>query len=87
MQVPNDLAAQLISKVEAVAQAKGLTHEPVTQQTTFTALQMDSLDKINLSFDVEEAFGIEIPDASIGSINTVGDMIDGVRALIAARAA
>ncbi len=87
MDVPDDLEVQLISRVETLAAAKGLAHQPITRETTFTALQMDSLDKINLTFDVEEAFGIEIPDASIGSINTVGDMIDGVRALIDARAA
>ncbi len=87
MRVPDDLELQLMSKVEAMAQAKGLAHEPVTRETTFAALQMDSLDKINLSFDVEEAFGIELPDAAIGTIQTVGDMVDGVRALIAARPA
>lgn len=87
MQVPDDLEAQLVGRVEAMAAAKGLAHAPVTPETSFDALQMDSLDKINLSFEVEEAFGIEIPDAAIGTIRTVGDMVEGVRALLVARAA
>jgi acyl carrier protein len=50
----------------------------VTREKTFVDLGMDSLDKINISFEVEEVFSISIPDEALGSLKTVGDVIDGV---------
>ena len=38
----------------------------------------------NISFEVEEAFNIEIPDEALGTIKTVGDMVEGVTKLRAA---
>lgn len=87
MQVQDDLQPRLIAMIEALVKAKGLTPEPIVPATTFASLQIDSLDKINLSFDLEEAYGIEIPDSAIDSIRTVADMIEGVQGLVAARAA
>ncbi|RXH54410.1 acyl carrier protein [Granulicella sibirica] len=82
MQVPQDLEGQLIG---LIASSKKMAPETIVASTTFESLAIDSLDKINLSFEVEEAFGIEIPDAAIGTIRTVGDMVEGVRGLILAR--
>ena len=82
MRVPEDLEARLIGMI---AESKKMDAGSIGIETTFESLQIDSLDKINLSFEVEEAFGIEIPDAAIGGIRTVGDMVEGVRGLVAAR--
>jgi len=83
MQPSEDLQQKLI---QMIAVSKKLPPETISRETTFESLAIDSLDKINLSFEVEETFGIEIPDTAIGSIKTVGDMVDGVRALVAAKA-
>jgi acyl carrier protein len=64
--------------IEIIAKSKRLPDDAVTRGTTFVELGMDSLDKINISFEVEEAFHISIPDEALGSLNTVGDVIDGV---------
>jgi len=50
----------------------------------FDELQVDSLDKINLTFAVEEMFAIAIPDDSLNSLKTVGDVVRGVERLRAA---
>jgi acyl carrier protein len=84
MVVPEDLEPRLIGMI---AESKKIAPETIHLETKFEDLQIDSLDKINLSFAIEEAFGIEIPDAAIGSIRTVGDMVNGVRELVVARAA
>ncbi len=73
-----DLEVQVIS---LVAKSKSLDPAAITPQTTFDDLNIDSLDKINLSFEVEELFGIQIPDASLNSLRNVGDVIEGVRRL------
>ena len=67
--------------IELIASSKNIPPSSVTMDSTFDELQIDSLDKINLSFAVEEAFGIEIPDDSLNSLNTVGDIVRGVERL------
>ena len=74
----NDLDASII---DLIARSKSIPPDSITPDTTFDELNIDSLDKINLSFEVEELFSIQIPDASINSLRTVGDVIEGVRTL------
>jgi acyl carrier protein len=64
--------------IEIIAKSKLLPAEAVTRDKTFDELGIDSLDKINISFEVEEIFSITIPDDALGSLRTVGDVVDGV---------
>jgi acyl carrier protein len=73
-----DIATRVI---HLIATSKSLSPESITPTTTFDELNIDSLDKINLSFEVEELFSVEIPDASLNSLRTVGDVIAGVHRL------
>jgi acyl carrier protein len=70
--------------IEIIAKSKNIPADSVTLASTFEELNIDSLDKINISFEVEEAFHIEIPDDALGTIRTVGDMVEGVTRLQAA---
>lgn len=74
----DDIEARVI---ELVARTKSLPPSDVLMDSTFDELQIDSLDKINLSFAVEEMFSIEIPDESLNSLKTVGDVVRGVERL------
>jgi acyl carrier protein len=67
--------------IELVAKSKNLPVSSVRMDSTFDELQIDSLDKINLTFAVEEMFSIEIPDDSLNSLKTVGDVVRGVERL------
>jgi acyl carrier protein len=78
----NDIASRCI---EIIAKSKGIPADTITLASTFEELNIDSLDKINISFEVEEAFGIDIPDEALGTIKTVGDMVDGVAKLQSAK--
>jgi acyl carrier protein len=80
----DDVASRCI---DLLAEAKGIPASSISLDSTFESLDADSLDKINLSFAVEEAFGIEIPDDRLHELRTVGDMVRGVETLIAAKAA
>ena len=75
----NDIQSRVI---ELIAKSKNLPPSSVGMNTSFEELQIDSLDKINLSFDVEEMFSIQIPDESLGSLKTVGDVVRGVEHLV-----
>ena len=67
--------------IEMIARQKSIDPATVTADSTFDSLQMDSLDKINLSFEVEEKFHIDIPDESLNSLRTVNDVIEGIQRL------
>jgi acyl carrier protein len=69
--------------IAIIAKTKTPPLENVTLDSSFDALGLDSLDKINASFEVEDIFAIQIPDESMNSLKTVGDMVDGVKRLIA----
>ena len=73
--------------IAIIAKAKNIPAETITLDTTFEELNIDSLDKINISFEVEEAFDIAIPDEALGSLKTVGDVVRGVDQLVAAKSA
>ncbi len=79
----NDIATRCI---EIIAKSKGIPADTVKLASTFDELNIDSLDKINISFEVEEAFAIEIPDEALGSLKTVGDVVEGVTRLKSAPA-
>jgi acyl carrier protein len=67
--------------IEIIAKSKSIPADSITLDSTFEQLNIDSLDKINISFEVEEAFAVEIPDDALGTIKTVGDMVNGVKKL------
>jgi acyl carrier protein len=64
--------------IEIIAASKKIPASSITLDSTFEELVIDSLDKINISFEVEDAFAIEIPDDSLGSLKTVRDVVNGV---------
>ena len=68
--------------IQLVAATKKLPPESITANSTFDSLGIDSLEKINLSFEVEEAFHVAIPDKALSAILTVGDMATGVQQLM-----
>ena len=84
MPVPNDNTEQII---DLVAKAKALNPATITPASNFDDLGIDSLDKINLTFEIEDKFQIAIPDDSLNSLRTVGDVIAGVARLQAQQTA
>jgi acyl carrier protein len=67
--------------IDIIAKSKNIPADTVSLASTFDELNIDSLDKINISFEVEEAFSIEIPDEALSTLKTVGDMVEGVTRL------
>jgi len=47
-------------------------------------LGIDSLDRIELVFELESAFGIEIPDQAVAQVQTVEDIVSRIDAVLAA---
>jgi acyl carrier protein len=64
--------------IAIIAKSKLIPENTITRDNTFDELAIDSLDKINISFEIEDTFNVQIPDDSIGTLRTVGDIVDGV---------
>jgi acyl carrier protein len=66
---------------EAIAEL-GPKPEEITRDATFEALDVDSLDLVEIAQRAEETYGVEINPQDMGNVKTVGDAIDLVVARI-----
>lgn len=78
----NDLERRVI---EIVAAKKKIDPASITSATTFEELSIDSLDATDLMFMLEEEFDILVPDEAARSMRAVGQVVDGIRELVAAK--
>ncbi len=68
--------------IGCIAKAQRIPTETMKAESTFEQLGIDSLDGINILFALESEFDIEIPDNAAQQVKTVGDMANGVFALV-----
>ena len=68
-----------------VARTRQIPVEAVTLDSSLEALEVDSLDKVSLSFDLEDAYNIDIPDSALFQVKTVGDIVRGVHVALTKR--
>ena len=61
----------------------GEERENVTLEARFEELEVDSLDLVELAQIIEDEYGVEVADADLDKLETVGDAVD----LVAARTA
>jgi acyl carrier protein len=65
--------------VEGIA-SFGPASETVTRDSAFEALDLDSLDLVELTQMIEEEFGVQLENADVAELKTVGDAVDLVLA-------
>jgi acyl carrier protein len=81
----NSDVAERVRKV--IAKHMRIEPEKVTTESTFAELGIDSLDGVNLLFEIEDEFDINIEDDQARSIKSVPEMVDGIQRLLADKAA
>jgi acyl carrier protein len=69
--------------IKVFAAFKKISPDEIKPETTFEALGFDSLDGLNLIFELEEEFGIMIPDDKIKEMRSVTEVAEGIEYLIA----
>ncbi|HSU60618.1 MAG TPA: acyl carrier protein [Bryobacteraceae bacterium] len=79
-QVETDALAEKVIRV--IAHTQRIPPESVSLDSTFEALKIDSLDGINIVFELEKEFNIEIPDDGVQNLRSVRDTVEGVRKLV-----
>lgn len=71
------------SKVlDIIAKQKRIPADQVTVDSTFQELGLDSLDAVNILFELEGEFNISISDDQARQIKNVRQMIEGVSAVL-----
>ena len=79
----DDLGAHVI---RVIARSQRIPVESINLDSTFEELKIDSLDGINIVFELEKEFDIEIPDEGVQNLRSVRETVAGVRQLIEAKA-
>lgn len=72
--------------IRVFADFKKVPPEEITMDTTFEELGFDSLDGLNLVFELEEEFDMTIPDDRVGDMKGVRQAVEGIEALLEAKA-
>ena len=75
----NDQA--IFEKVRSIiVEQLGVEANAVAMETSFEALNADSLDIVELIMALEETFGMEIPDEDAEKLLTVGSAVEYIKA-------
>ncbi len=72
--------------LRVIATARRLPLESVTPDSTFEQLGIDSLDRINLLFDIENEFDISIDDEQARGIANIHQMAEGIEEILRKKA-
>ncbi len=60
--------------------------DQVTEDKSFVEdLQVDSLSLVEYTMDLEDAFGIELPEEELTDVSTIGAFVDVIEAKLAAK--
>ena len=81
----NTTMSEIESRVKAIIVEKfGVSESEVTAEANFTNdLSADSLDRVELIMEIEDEFGIAIPEEEAEKIATVGDAVKFVEEKVA----
>lgn len=73
--------------LRVIAVTRRVPIETIHADSTFEELGIDSLDRINILFELEGEFDIEIDDEQAKQVTTLRQMIEGIAQLLAAKTA
>jgi acyl carrier protein len=69
--------------LDLIAAVKRLPRETLSADSTFAELGLDSLDAINLIFEIESEFDISVPDEQAKSITSVRQLVEKLQQILA----
>lgn len=71
--------------MKVIATSKRIPLESVQPDSSFESLGIDSLDRLNILFDLESEFDIEIDDEQAKQVQNIHQMVDGISKLLEAK--
>lgn len=69
--------------IRVFSEFKKVPPEQIQLDTTFEELGFDSLDGLNLIFELEEEFNLTVPDDKVQSMKSVREVVEGIEQLVA----
>ena len=78
--MPDNITEKVL---DLIADTKRIPREQVSPTSTFAELGLDSLDAINLVFEVESTFNISVPDSVANSMTSVPQVVEELRKILA----
>jgi acyl carrier protein len=80
------MSEELTQRVlNTIAASKRIPAETVTIDSEFQALNIDSMDAVEILFALENEFEINIPDDEVRNVKDVRGMVAGVARLVEAK--
>jgi acyl carrier protein len=81
-----DTKQEVLTRLQQISSEQlGVQQAEITEESTWTQLGADSLDRLEMSRAVENEFRVEIPHTVGERLNTVGETVGHLFALIAVR--
>jgi acyl carrier protein len=71
--------------LKVIATSKRVPIESLNPDSSFESLGIDSLDRLNILFDLESEFDIEINDEEAKQVQNINEMIAGITHLVQAK--
>ncbi len=78
--MPDDITEKVL---DLIAATKRLPREQVTVNSSFEELGLDSLDAINLIYEVETEFDVSVSNEVANSITSVPQLVEKLKILLA----
>jgi acyl carrier protein len=69
--------------VKVISKSSRVPAENITIDTSFEQLGLDSVDAVNITFDLEEEFGIEIPGDGLLGLSNIRDIVSRLDSVLA----
>jgi acyl carrier protein len=68
--------------LRVISTSKRIPLAAIKPDATFEELSIDSLDRLNILFDLESEFNIEIDDEEAKQATKVSDIVEGIKQLL-----
>jgi len=67
----------IMAKLSEILKDRGFDVEGISEDSKLVEdIGLDSLDLVDLTMDIEDAFSIQIPDEDLPKLDTVGKVVD-----------
>jgi acyl carrier protein len=63
---------------DILSEKKGVSADAISMESSFEELELDSLDAVELIADLEEAFGVNVPNTDLQQVRTIKDAVEGL---------
>lgn len=63
---------------DILSEKKGVSTDAISMDSSFEELELDSLDAVELIADLEDAFGVNVPNTDLQKVRTIRDAVEGL---------